>query len=679
MTRKATSERRRAQVAEATVLMVTGAWVTYLVQEAPQQLAQAPDLFCVGGVCQTDGLATVLLVLHILGFSAVLWSIFRPQALSKTLRASSRQERDAGLVVGCVLPPLVLLSRLLAEIYQEETFSSFTFFYAWTSISIGVSVLLKVAVFGTVTSFSVNALVDVVLLPVTFGLLSPVEAEWRFLLATGGRIAAAAVLAAGFRLLPRSFTVGEALLVAQGISLCAYDLLLVTVNRLSEYDVIALPPSILHPWIIFDVNRADYILALEVGMLGSLLVCVALIPLLRSYGAPSPATVAQPVPLKGSVGFVLTAAVVVGGMVYPWSCFLLETWNPFAWLVDFLVESSSFVSTPLPPRFALMGYWATCLVVLVPLFGFISSRFALPTIVARKLFHLLVVLMLGPASLFDAPMLSLSYGVALSVFFLVECVRALALPPFGKTIAEFMRSFIDYREAGRVILTHSYLLLGCALPLWLAPSSNTPLVMNAGVLALGIGDAMGAVVGSSIGKHRIFGSKTVEGSVAVFVSMLLASIPLQNYQTRSFINGEHTQLILLTVGVFLTSVLEAATAQIDNLVLPLFFYTACNLLAATSCANSVGQIMAIEAMKLELDTVQLGESRIAEGLHGLDLKRQYIIFELCQRFAPACVGTANSCTLDEPCSRHADPQGKRLGEPVGQDGYVCACLGVLRS
>ncbi|KAF1776584.1 Alpha/Beta hydrolase fold [Phytophthora cactorum] len=150
------------------------------------------------------------------------------------------------------------------------------------NISIGVSLLFKVAVFGTATSFSVNILVDVVLLPVVFGLLSPVEAEWRFLLSTGGRVIVAVVLAAGFKLLPRSFTVGEALLVAQGIGLCACDLLLVTINRLNEYDVIDLQPRVLHSWLIFDVDRPDNVLALEVGMLGSLLVCVALIPLLRS-------------------------------------------------------------------------------------------------------------------------------------------------------------------------------------------------------------------------------------------------------------------------------------------------------------------------------------------------------------------------------------------------------------
>lgn len=46
----------------------------------------------------------------------------------------------------------------------------------------------------------------------------------------GGRVFVATVLAADLKLLPRSFTVGEALLVAQGVGLCAYDLVLSTVN-----------------------------------------------------------------------------------------------------------------------------------------------------------------------------------------------------------------------------------------------------------------------------------------------------------------------------------------------------------------------------------------------------------------------------------------------------------------
>ncbi|KAG1704191.1 hypothetical protein DVH05_006201 [Phytophthora capsici] len=231
--RKAASESRRAQVAESLVLLVTGGWVTHLIGEEQQQQEDDTEvsLQAEQRLLQTATMSHVLFTLHILGFICVFWSILKPQTLSSTLRVLSRQERDTGLVVGCVLPPLVLLSRLLVELYQGETFSSFSYFYAWTSISIGVSVLLKVAVFGTVTSFSVNALVDALLLPVAFALMSPVEAEWRFLLATSGRIIVGGVLATGFKLLPRSFTIGEAVLVAQGIGLCALDLVLFTLNR----------------------------------------------------------------------------------------------------------------------------------------------------------------------------------------------------------------------------------------------------------------------------------------------------------------------------------------------------------------------------------------------------------------------------------------------------------------
>lgn len=294
--------------------------------------------------------------------------------------------------------------------------------------------------------------------------------------------------------------------------------------------------------------------------------------------------------------------------MYPWSCLVLETRNPFVWLFRFL---TSRVSRPL-----LISYWLACLVVLVPLFAFLTGKLALRQIVARKLFHALVVLMFVPAYYVDAPMLVLSYGVALSVFCLVECIRALSLPPFGQQIAEFMNTFIDHRDGGRLVLTHSYLLLGCALPLWLSSSSSSPaspvnaLAANAGILALGIGDAMGAVVGSRYGKRRLVGSKTLEGTLAIFVSIALASLYFHDFHVQVFNHGRYEQvridrdllrycwrlvqiyflpvcvvvyptkqLALLLGGVVLTSVLETCTSQIDNLVLPLFFFAICNLVA----------------------------------------------------------------------------------------------------
>lgn len=92
MPRKAASESRRAQVAEALVLALTAGWVTHLVQkeEKQQESTEEASLQAEQRLLQAATMSHALFVLHILGFSVVLWSIFRPQALSKTLRLSSR-------------------------------------------------------------------------------------------------------------------------------------------------------------------------------------------------------------------------------------------------------------------------------------------------------------------------------------------------------------------------------------------------------------------------------------------------------------------------------------------------------------------------------------------------------------------------------------------------------------
>jgi len=58
-----------------------------------------------------------------------------------------------------------------------------------------------------------------------------------------------------------------------------------------------------------------------------------------------------------------------------------------------------------------------------------------------------------------------------------------------------MISYIDQRDSGIVILTHTYLLIGCAIPLWLhcrlyVYHGASVLPALCGVLILGIGDAM---------------------------------------------------------------------------------------------------------------------------------------------------------------------------------------------
>jgi predicted metal-binding membrane protein len=88
---KAASEGRRAQVAEALVLVVTAGWATHLIQkEERQQDEEDASLQAEQRLLQAATMSHALFILHMLGFSAAMWSIFRPQALSKILRRSSR-------------------------------------------------------------------------------------------------------------------------------------------------------------------------------------------------------------------------------------------------------------------------------------------------------------------------------------------------------------------------------------------------------------------------------------------------------------------------------------------------------------------------------------------------------------------------------------------------------------
>jgi len=46
-------------------------------------------------------------------------------------------------------------------------------------------------------------------------------------------------------------------------------------------------------------------------------------------------------------------------------------------------------------------------------------------------------------------------------------VRYFALYPFGATVHVFLSEFLDHKDSGTAILSHFYLLTGCAIGLWL--------------------------------------------------------------------------------------------------------------------------------------------------------------------------------------------------------------------
>lgn len=93
--------------------------------------------------------------------------------------------------------------------------------------------------------------------------------------------------------------------------------------------------------------------------------------------------------------------------------------------------------------------------------------------------------------------LALAYAVALSALLVIEYVRmSRRVLWVGGVVHAFYSNFLDERDMGNLVVTHLYLLLGCAFPLWVSwlPARANPFVPYAGILALGIGDAAVRVI-----------------------------------------------------------------------------------------------------------------------------------------------------------------------------------------
>ena len=232
---------------------------------------------------------------------------------------------------------------------------------------------------------------------------------------------------------------------------------------------------------------------------------------------------------------------------------------------------------------AFLAYWGACLGAFLWVVRGVCARRGLSGIVQRKLFHFLSFALFAPAlQLLPAGMLAFSLGVALGILVILELLRCVAATLVGAAVAEFMGSFLDGRDTGYAILTHIYLLVGCALPIWLEGAEGGPsdeqrrvlMTPAIGILALCVVDSLAAVVGSTLGRRRWPGSrKTVEGTAAAVVGLVAVAAAWDAVDpARSFLQkrGGAPTLALNVLAAVLLCVLEAATAQIDNLVLPLF-------------------------------------------------------------------------------------------------------------
>ncbi|XP_060062801.1 dolichol kinase-like [Ylistrum balloti] len=193
----------------------------------------------------------------------------------------------------------------------------------------------------------------------------------------------------------------------------------------------------------------------------------------------------------------------------------------------------------------------------------------------RKIFHLVMLSVYIPGLVMDPVFLWTSSVIALGVMVILEVMRMNHIWPLGTTLKKNYKLFVDSQDQGEIILTPLYLLLGMFLPMWIVPMdklNSSDLRLYAGVLSLGVGDTMASLGGTYFGKHQWLGSKkTIEGTMFAVISQLAALYGLSKL-------GVVVVLWQSIQAVILTSLLEALTSQIDNLVLPLYMFCLLSIL-----------------------------------------------------------------------------------------------------
>ena len=214
----------------------------------------------------------------------------------------------------------------------------------------------------------------------------------------------------------------------------------------------------------------------------------------------------------------------------------------------------------------------------------------------RKVFHGMMVAMFLPTIFIDAAFISLALTLILAIFLLLDLFRASQLPPIAKPLTNFLAPYVDGRDhRGPVIVSHIFLLIGCAIPLWLslAAVSRTgegpwagwevpqpKLDMISGVVCVGMGDAAASLIGRRYGRRRWCwsGGKSLEGSLAFAVAVVSGLSAAQAWLVlggwKGF-DGEALPFFLVKACIAASgaSLTEAVlTGGNDNVIVPIILW-----------------------------------------------------------------------------------------------------------
>ncbi|KAH8731492.1 hypothetical protein GQ44DRAFT_755614 [Phaeosphaeriaceae sp. PMI808] len=254
-------------------------------------------------------------------------------------------------------------------------------------------------------------------------------------------------------------------------------------------------------------------------------------------------------PFGWAIGYLFGNIPRIRWEVYNWN---LDWWVPLPPLID--LDTIHQKEHPLPLiehlRHVVIGEANTRLVLAAYCGGTIVlgliSVFSLSAVVEvdtrRKVFHGTMVAMLLPTIYIDPCFVSLALALVLAIFLILDLIRASQLPPLSKPIARFLTPYVDGRDLrGPVVVSHIFLLIGCAIPLWLSLAGvqrngdepwqewnvqTRDVSMLTGVVCVGMGDAAASLIGRRYGRRKWpwAGGKSLEGSLAFSVAVTVGLV-----------------------------------------------------------------------------------------------------------------------------------------------------------
>jgi dolichol kinase len=145
--------------------------------------------------------------------------------------------------------------------------------------------------------------------------------------------------------------------------------------------------------------------------------------------------------------------------------------------------------------------------------------------IKRKGFHLLSLIYIFAYWYLPKYLVVWCFVIAISLVILLECIR-FKLPGFNIFFKNNFRGFYRYNEADK-ISGLVWTLLGALLAIIIF---HNKYMVLASFFYLAFGDTMGALVGKSFGKHKIFTGKSLEGSLGCMLMCFILGLFFFNLQ-----------------------------------------------------------------------------------------------------------------------------------------------------